>query len=71
MGGYVGSLTSNEDRLAFSVVWHMDGDGNVLDQWIGRGVIRSCAQLSYHHAQAVIEVGKLRQCSSGNRFLLA
>ncbi|KAI0221721.1 DIS3-like exonuclease 2 [Lamellibrachia satsuma] len=29
--------------------------GEVLDEWFGRSVIRSCAKLSYNHAQGFIE----------------
>jgi exoribonuclease R len=47
------SLAENEDRLTFSIVWTLDGHNKVLDQWIGRGVIRSCAKLAYGHAQQV------------------
>jgi exoribonuclease R len=44
------SLNQDVDRLAFSVVWKMDDQGNVHSEWFGRSVIRSCAKLSYDEA---------------------
>ena len=49
------SLNPGTERLTFSVEWTMTGDGEVLDEWFGRGVIRSCAKLDYATAQRVIE----------------
>lgn len=33
----------------------MDVDGNVLDSWFGKSIIRSCSRLSYGQAQRMIE----------------
>lgn len=49
------SLNPGEDRLAFSVVWELSPSGEVLGEWFGRTVIRSCVKLSYEHAQSMIE----------------
>ena len=49
------SLNPNEDRLSFSVVWKMDGNGVVQDEWMGKGIIRSRVKLSYEHAQEMID----------------
>lgn len=49
------SLSENQDRLAYSVVWTLDREGNILQEWFGRTVIHSCCKLAYGHAQAVIE----------------
>lgn len=49
------SLNPNEDRLTFSVVWKMDHNGNILDEWMGKGIIRSRGKLSYKHAQEIID----------------
>ncbi|KAK7481369.1 hypothetical protein BaRGS_00027325 [Batillaria attramentaria] len=49
------SLNPDEDRLTFSVVWKMTEDGEILDEWFGRSVIRSCVKLSYDHAQGFID----------------
>ena len=39
------SLNEHLERLAFSVVWKLDKDANIVDQWMGRTVMRSCARL--------------------------
>nr|CAG4648586.1 EOG090X047D [Polyphemus pediculus] len=52
---HVCSLNPGEDRLAFSVEWTINDKGEILKEWFGRSVIRSCVKLSYDHAQAVIE----------------
>ena len=51
------SLNPNEDRLAYSCVWHMTEDGNLTNDpvWYGRTVIRSCCKLDYGLAQHMIE----------------
>ncbi|CAI9114600.1 OLC1v1015357C1 [Oldenlandia corymbosa var. corymbosa] len=50
----LGSLNPGVDRLAFSMFWDIDPDGEVLDRWIGRTVIRSCCKLSYEHAEQMV-----------------
>ncbi|CAH2248113.1 DIS3-like exonuclease 2 isoform X1 [Pelobates cultripes] len=49
------SLNPMTDRLTFSVIWKMTPQGQILDEWFGRSVIRSCVKLSYDHAQSMIE----------------
>ncbi|CAA6658824.1 unnamed protein product [Spirodela intermedia] len=49
------SLLPSEDKLAFSIMWEINLSGNVLRQWIGRSVIRSCCKLSYEDAQKIID----------------
>lgn len=51
----VGSLNPGVDRLAFSVLWDINLNGDIMDQWIGRTVIRSCCKLSYENAQDIID----------------
>ncbi|XP_010428851.1 PREDICTED: DIS3-like exonuclease 2 [Camelina sativa] len=51
----VGSLNPGADRLAFSIFWDLNREGDVIDRWIGRTVIRSCCKLSYDHAQDIID----------------
>ncbi|KAI9245917.1 hypothetical protein BY458DRAFT_566214 [Sporodiniella umbellata] len=53
------SLNPGVDRLAFSVIWKMDKEGNIKDTWFGKTVIRSCTKLAYEDAQCVIEGQKL------------
>uniref|UniRef100_A0A0K0CWG5 RNB domain-containing protein n=1 Tax=Angiostrongylus cantonensis TaxID=6313 RepID=A0A0K0CWG5_ANGCA len=49
------SFIPGKDRLAFSVMWKMDKDGSVIDEWFGRTIIRSRIQLDYSHVQGFIE----------------
>ena len=51
------SLNPNVDRLAFSCIWKMRGNGELVDEapWFGRTVIRSCAKLDYATAQRMID----------------
>lgn len=50
------SLNPDVDRLAFSVHWNVDIDGNFIGEpRFARSLIRSCAKLSYDHAQMVID----------------
>ncbi|KAF8377034.1 hypothetical protein HHK36_030406 [Tetracentron sinense] len=51
----IGSLIPWEDRLAFSIIWDINLDGDIVDRWIGRTVIRSCCKLSYQHVQDIID----------------
>ena len=49
------SLNPGEDRLTFSVVWKMSDKGEIVDEWKGRGIIRSRVKMAYEHAQDMIE----------------
>ena len=52
------SLNPQVDRLTYSCVWRMNGDGTLVDgepAWFGRSVIRSCCKLDYTTAQNMIE----------------
>jgi exoribonuclease R len=50
------SLNPGVDRLAFSVIWKLDSQGNIVDEpFFGRTIICSRAKLSYEHAQNFIE----------------
>lgn len=49
------SLNPLTDRLTFSVIWTITPEGEILSEWFGRSVIRSCVKLSYDHAQSMIE----------------
>ncbi|KIH54145.1 RNB-like protein, partial [Ancylostoma duodenale] len=49
------SLNAGVDRLTFSVIFKMDDEGNVYEEWFGRSVIRSRVKLTYEHAQDFIE----------------
>lgn len=49
------SLFPGVDKLAFSVFWEITKDAKVLNHRFAKTVINSCAQLSYDHAQSVLE----------------
>ena len=49
------SLRPNVDRLAFSVIFEMDGNAKVLNHWIGKTIIHSDRRFTYEEAQEVIE----------------
>jgi len=49
------SLKPHEDRLAFSVIFTLDGDGNILNTWKGKTVIHSDRRYAYEEAQEIIE----------------
>ncbi|KAI9106402.1 hypothetical protein K1719_021930 [Acacia pycnantha] len=51
----IGSLNPGVDRLAVSILLDINLDGDILDRWIGRTVIKSCCKLSYEHAQDIID----------------
>ncbi|KAI3717674.1 hypothetical protein L1987_69440 [Smallanthus sonchifolius] len=50
-----GSLIPGVERLAFSIIWDINLDGEVLDRWIGCTIMQSCCKLSYEHAQDIID----------------
>jgi ribonuclease R len=49
------SLNPNEDRLAFSVVFHINIKGHVSDMWYGKTVIHSNKRYSYEEAQEILD----------------
>ncbi|WP_289764573.1 ribonuclease R [uncultured Duncaniella sp.] len=51
------SLRPDEEKLAFSVIFHMDDDAKVISSKIARTVIKSNRRFAYEGAQQVIETG--------------
>jgi exosome complex exonuclease DIS3/RRP44 len=49
------SLRCSEEHLAFSVLWEMDDEANILDVQFGKSVIASKASLTYDQAQVIID----------------
>ncbi|XP_050352062.1 DIS3-like exonuclease 2 [Nymphalis io] len=49
------SLFPGVDKLAFSVFWEVTESGIVISHRFAKTIIHSCCQLSYEHAQAVLE----------------
>ena len=52
------SLRPHEDKLCFSALFTMTGDGTVKERWFGRTVICSDRRFTYGEAQSVIESGE-------------
>ena len=52
------SLRPNEDKFAFSAVFEMDEDANVINEWYGRTVIHSDRRFAYEDAQVRLETGE-------------
>jgi ribonuclease R len=57
LSNLVCSLRPNEEKLCYSIVFELDENADVLDQWIGRTVINSDKRFDYGEAQAIIEGG--------------
>eukprot|EP01134_Creolimax_fragrantissima_P000116 CFRG0116T1 len=55
LGSNLCSLRSNVDRLAFSCLWEMTPECEVVDVMFTKSVIRSKASLTYEEAQARID----------------
>uniref|UniRef100_A0A2C9KWS8 RNB domain-containing protein n=1 Tax=Biomphalaria glabrata TaxID=6526 RepID=A0A2C9KWS8_BIOGL len=49
------SLIAGQDRLAFSILWRMNGAGEILNEWIGKTIIKSCVSLTYDVAQNLMD----------------
>ena len=49
------SLRPNEDKLAFSVLFEFDGQGNPTHHWYGKTVIHSNRRFAYEEVQEILE----------------
>lgn len=49
------SLNPGEDKLTFSVFWHMNIKGEIVKEWFERTVIKSAVKLSYDIAADMID----------------
>src|SRR3989344_2471263 len=45
------SLNPNEDKMAFSAVFKIDGNGHVSERWFGKTIINSNKRFTYEEAQ--------------------
>lgn len=52
------SLNPKVDRLAFSMIYHIDIDGKIHDEYLAKTIIHSDRRFTYEDAQLVIETGK-------------
>ncbi|XP_008786671.2 exosome complex exonuclease RRP44 homolog A [Phoenix dactylifera] len=53
------SLRSDVERLAFSVIWEMTSEAEIISTRYTKSVIKSCAALSYVEAQARMDDSRL------------
>lgn len=51
------SLRPNEDRLAFSAVFEITPDAQVVNEWFGQTIINSDKRFAYEGAQEVLDKG--------------
>ncbi|CCW62424.1 unnamed protein product [Phytomonas sp. EM1] len=49
------SLNPGEDKYAFSALFEMNRDGQIVEEWFGKSVIRSRCKLTYEQAQEIID----------------
>ena len=52
------SLRPNEDKYAFSAIFEMDSDANIINEWFGRTVIHSDRRFAYEDAQTRLETSE-------------
>ncbi len=60
------SLKQGVDRLAFSAVFTMDSEANILSQWFGRTVINSNRRFTYEEVEEIVKTGADRSPTSGS-----
>ena len=58
LSNFICSLRPEEEKLTFSVVFQMTDNGDVVESWVGRTVIRSNRRFTYEEAQQIIETGE-------------
>jgi len=51
------SLRPNTDRLAFSAVFELDQNANIVNDWYGQTIIHSDKRFSYQDAQKILDDG--------------
>ncbi|CAK9834422.1 DIS3-like exonuclease 2 [Anthophora retusa] len=49
------SLLPGQDKLAFSVIWEMTRNAEIIKHRFAKTIIKSCCQMAYQHAQKFIE----------------
>ena len=50
------SLNPNEDKLAFSSIFELTPNAEVVNRWFGRTIINSKKRFTYEEAQAILDV---------------
>lgn len=51
----VTNLSPNQSRFTFSVIWKINNNGDIIDTWFGKTIIRSSAQFTYDDAQNILD----------------
>lgn len=51
------SLNPNEEKLAFSAIFELNKNGDVLSEWFGRTIIKSNKRFTYENAQETLDTG--------------
>ena len=64
------SLKSGKDKLAFSAIFKINTDGDVIDKWFGRTIINVNKDYSYEEAQEVIENGVRKESEITDQVIL-
>ena len=49
------SLNPNEDKMAFSIIFEMDNNANIINEWIGKTIINSKRRFNYIEAQNILD----------------
>ena len=59
------SLRPNEDKLTFSVVFELNENAKIVNEWFGRTVIHSDKRFTYEEAQEVLEATARGEAAAG------
>ncbi|HUD04348.1 MAG TPA: ribonuclease R [Candidatus Paceibacterota bacterium] len=51
------SLNPHEEKLVFSAVFEMNGQGKISSRWFGKGIIKSAKRFTYENAQETLDKG--------------
>ena len=62
------SLKQGVDRLAFSAVFTLDAEANILNEWFGRTVINSNRRFTYEAVEGIIKNGTVQDEAVRDRF---
>ncbi|XP_066593542.1 DIS3-like exonuclease 2 [Prorops nasuta] len=50
------SLLPGKDKVAFSIIWEMTPDAEIVSHRFAKTIINSCCQMSYEEAQEILEM---------------
>lgn len=51
------SLNPNEEKLAFSAIFEINKNADIIEEWFGRTIIKSDKRFSYENAQETLDAG--------------